>query len=175
MWVKLQKTYAQNQFIGLLLCRTFGGQRWEWSWLDLESWDPERLRISCEVSRLKRGAKWTRMTELEVRCDGLNQAARGSVQVPWWFRWESDGRDLPTWRESLINLHVVKYAIASWRLDSVFGEGSRSGVLVTSKKYCLGDLWLNRGARRCKDRRFRSSEDKDHEETDSVSPVRHAL
>lgn len=49
-----------------------------------------------EVNGVKHGARGAKVTERAVRCDGLDQAARGSVQVPWWFRWEPDGRDLPT-------------------------------------------------------------------------------
>lgn len=49
------------------------------------------------------------------------------------------------------------------------------GILATSPKYRLGDLWLNRDTRPRKGRRFRSSEDKDHEEMDSGNPIRYPL
>ena len=65
-----------------------------------------------EVNELKRDAGWTRVTERAVRCDWCDQAARESVQVPWWFPRKPDGRDLPTWREPVINLHVAKQASA---------------------------------------------------------------
>ena len=44
-----------------------------------------------EVNELKRGAGWTKVTERAVRCDWFDQAARGSMQVPWWFPLEPDG------------------------------------------------------------------------------------
>ena len=66
-------------------------------------------------------------------------------------------------KRAMINLHIVKHGIASRRLDSVFGEGSKKGILISLTKYRVGDLWTNRDARRRKERRFRSTEDEDHE------------
>lgn len=44
---------------------------------------------------------------------------------------------------------------------SLFGEGSRRGILVTSPKYHLNNFWLNHSARQHKEKWFRSRENED--------------
>ena len=79
------------------------------------------------------------MTERAVRCDWLDQAARESVQVPRWCRWDPDGERLAD-VEPLINLHVAKQAIASPGLDLVFWRKIEKGYFGNFTKYRLGDL-----------------------------------
>ena len=55
-----------------------------------------------------------------------------------------------------INLHVAKHGCVSRSLDSVFGEGSRRGILVISPNIALITFWLNHGARRRMEKWFRS-------------------
>ena len=75
------------------------------------------------------------MTERAVRCGWLDQAARESLQVS--VVPVGSGRERLGDMEPLINLHVAKQAIASIGLDSVFGEGSRRGILVISPNTTL--------------------------------------
>ena len=100
------------------------------------------------------------MTERADRCDWLGQAARESVQVPRWCRWDPDGERLAD-MEPLINLHVAKHGIASRSVDSVFWRRIEKGYFGNFTKYRLCDLWLNRGAGRRLEKRFRSIKDED--------------
>ena len=119
------------------------------------------MRMSGEVSGLKHSSKWTRMTEREVRCDGVASSGAGigasALVVPMGFGRERladmmRAVDQPT--RGGAGDCFDRIGLGPWRRIE-------KGYFGNFTKYRLCDFWLNRGAGRRMVKRFRSKDDGD--------------